>query len=171
MAALFSFPGVRDLADKEGRTALMWAAQRGNSAVLKVMLEREVELQAADKQGATGTHTPLPWLSRCQPLPSSLPPALHAASLAGHAACSQLLLQHGADMDAVDQNGHTPLFRACERGHTEAVVVLLNAGAAVGLLDAGGRSCLHWAASGGLSVICSSLLRQGLPVDSGDHGG
>lgn len=102
---------------------------------------------------------------------SPLPLALHAASLAGHAACGQLLLQHGADVDAVDQNGHTPLFRACERGHTEAVVVLLNAGAAVDLLDSGGRSCLHWAASGGLSVICSSLLRQGLPVDGGDHSG
>ena len=97
--------------------------------------------------------------------------ALHAAALSGHASCVQLLLQHSAKLDAVDSNGHTPLFRACERGHTEVVLVLSHAGASVDLHDNSGRSCLHWAASGGHSNICSSLLHHGLPVDSVDNGG
>lgn len=74
-------------------------------------------------------------------------------------------------MNAVDSNGHTPLFRACERGHTEVVVVLLHASASVELSDTSGRRCLHWAASGGHSAICSSLIHQGLPADTPDSGG
>lgn len=74
-------------------------------------------------------------------------------------------------MDVQDANGHTALFRACERGHTEVVMILIHAGADILLQDTSGRSCLHWAASGDHSVICVSLLRQGLPVDSMDNGG
>ncbi len=118
------------------------------------------------------SQTPFPPPSPLLP-PSSFPPspALHAAALSGHANCVQLLIQHGAPVDIADYNGHTPLFRACERGHTEVVVLLLRAGAMVELVDGSGRSCLHWAASGGHSVICSSLLHHGLPVDCTDSGG
>ena len=80
-------------------------------------------------------------------------------------------LQHGANANAVDSNGHTALFRACERGHTEVVVVLMNAGALWDLQDTSGRTCLHWAASGGHAAICSSLIHKGLPADSQDSGG
>ena len=52
MSALLSFPGVSDIPDQEGRTALMWAAQRGNHSVLKAMLEREVDVHAADTLGS-----------------------------------------------------------------------------------------------------------------------
>ncbi len=54
MTALLSFSAVEDIADGDGRTALMWAAQRGNYTVLKAMLEREGNVHACDKLGATG---------------------------------------------------------------------------------------------------------------------
>lgn len=41
--------------DNEGRTALMWAAQRGNYKVLEVMLQKEVDIHAFDNLGGTGT--------------------------------------------------------------------------------------------------------------------
>ena len=41
--------------DNEGRTALMWAAQRGNYKVLEVMLLKEVDVHAFDNLGGTGT--------------------------------------------------------------------------------------------------------------------
>ena len=40
--------------DSEGRTALMWAAQRGNYKVLEVMLQKEVDVHAFDNLGGTG---------------------------------------------------------------------------------------------------------------------
>lgn len=54
MSALLSFPDVTDQPDSEGRTALMWASQRGNYNVLKAMLERDVDIHVVDKLGATG---------------------------------------------------------------------------------------------------------------------
>ncbi len=71
----------------------------------------------------------------------------------------------------MDSNGHSALFRACERGHTEVVVVLCDAGASVSLADASGRVPLHWAASGGHSAITSSLIHQGVHADTTDQGG
>lgn len=40
--------------DNEGRTALMWAAQRGNYKVLEIMLQKEVDVHAFDNLGGTG---------------------------------------------------------------------------------------------------------------------
>ena len=54
MSTLLSFPNVEDLQDAEGRSALMWAAQRGNYNALKAMLDKKVSLHLADKSGATG---------------------------------------------------------------------------------------------------------------------
>ena len=54
------------------------------------------------------------------------------------------VVQHSANVNALDSRYHTPLFRACEMGHTEVVVTLLNAGASVDIVDADGRAPLHW---------------------------
>ena len=51
---MLSTPGVTDMPDNEGRTALMWAAQRGNYKVLEVMLEKEVDVHVFDSLGGTG---------------------------------------------------------------------------------------------------------------------
>ena len=56
VSALLSFSGVEDLQDSEGRTAVMWAAQRGNYNVLKAMLDKQIPPTTADKSGATGTY-------------------------------------------------------------------------------------------------------------------
>jgi len=70
--------------------------------------------------------------------------ALHAAALSGHASTVKLLLDHGAQIDAIDYMKHTPLFRACEMGHTDVVQTLIDDGARVDMLDEDGRSPLHW---------------------------
>lgn len=74
----------------------------------------------------------------------SLCPALHASGLSGHASSVKLLLDHGAQIDAVDRLKHTALFRACEMGHTSVVQSLIDYGARVDVLDFDGRSPLHW---------------------------
>ena len=78
---------------------------------------------------------------------------------------SLITTQHGATINAVDSNGHTPLFRACESGKSEVVLALLQHGASVELLDKDGQSCLHWAASGGHDFILTTLLHHGLEVN------
>lgn len=52
-------------------------------------------------------------------------PALHAAALSGHVSTVKLLLEHKAQVDALDVMKHTPLFRACEMGHKEVIQTLI----------------------------------------------
>lgn len=51
--------------------------------------------------------------------------ALHAAALSGHVSTVKLLLEHKAQVDALDVMKHTPLFRACEMGHKEVIQTLI----------------------------------------------
>ena len=91
---LSSAAGIQDAGDGEGRTALMWAAQRGNYAVLKTLLQAGCDPNAVDRLGASGQSLIHVHVHRCYTLPPSpLSAALHAAALSGHANCVQLLLQ------------------------------------------------------------------------------
>jgi len=45
--------------------------------------------------------------------------------LDGHLEVLRLLLDHGADKDAADEDGYTPLYRACYEGHLEIIKLLL----------------------------------------------
>ncbi|KXZ43633.1 hypothetical protein GPECTOR_84g309 [Gonium pectorale] len=72
--------------------------------------------------------------SRVSPLcyAEELPPAgwtLHAAAEKGHVEAVAALLQAGANKEAVDKTGATPLHIAAENRHVEAVAALLQAGA------------------------------------------
>lgn len=86
--------------DTEGRTALMWAAQRGNYKVLEVMLQKEVDIHAFDTLGGTGElgHKIIQACLSIFIITGMLfflllYVALHTASLSGHASCVLLLLQ------------------------------------------------------------------------------
>jgi ankyrin repeat protein len=48
-----------------------------------------------------------------------------------HTSFVRLLLEHGADIDAKNQQGHTPLYAACESGRLEAAEELIAHGADV----------------------------------------
>ncbi|XP_065888702.1 inversin-like [Dysidea avara] len=149
--ALLTDEQLKDVPDRDGRTAVMWAAQNGNYVVIQLLLDNQVsDVHACEKNGTT---------------------ALHIAALYGYANCVRLLLQHGAQVNTIDAEQQSPLFRACERGHTEVMVTLLQAGADVNLADNGGRTPLHWAASGGHSYMCSALIQQGVMVDASDKEG
>ncbi|KAM0499382.1 hypothetical protein ACHAP8_005530 [Fusarium lateritium] len=83
------------------------------------------------------------------------------------------LLAHGADIDAIDEKGDTPLHIASGRPEygkqglwkSEAVRILLEHGADVNILDKGGDSALHkasWAPN-----IVQELLTNGVDANIG----
>ena len=55
--------------------------------------------------------------------------ALHAAAYQGHEDMVQVLLLAGADLEAVDNDGTTPLYLAAQQKHKGVVQILLKAGA------------------------------------------
>jgi ankyrin repeat protein len=58
-----------------------------------------------------------------------------------------LLLSHGAEIDATDDRGRTALMTAAERGHAEVATMLIKRGADQAVRDKSGKSALDLAAN------------------------
>ncbi len=67
------------------------------------------------------------------------------AAMRGSRECLALLLDAGADVNAVDSFGQTALIAACWGGRVDCVRDLLSRGADASLTDAHGRSAKDWA--------------------------
>jgi hypothetical protein len=73
---------------------------------------------------------------------------LHFAARSGEADIVTALLHAGANVDAQDFLGITPLMLAASYGHSDVVDLLLRAGADAEKRDRNGESALHYAAFG-----------------------
>ena len=65
--------------------------------------------------------------------------ALHCAASKGHVDCVTSLLNHGASVDCVDDNGCTPLFYAATLGRIETATRIAENNANVNHVDLRGR--------------------------------
>lgn len=88
--------------------------------------------------------------------------ALHAAASRGRLDALKLLLAHGADVNAVEGWGASPLIAAAKSGCTECVTSLLKAGANPDHRDMNGRTALDYSASGspGLRSILIQVTKD-----------
>jgi len=68
---------------------------------------------------------------------------LQIASLHGRARAVAVLLDHGADLEAVDQNGRTALHSACHQGELDVAKQLIARTANVNASDHNGMTPLH----------------------------
>ena len=103
-------------ADHEGRTALHFACQRGNVAILKYLflhLEIGIEIRRHDKLGRT---------------------ALHYAVQSKRTEAIDLIFSRGADIRAVDAKGRTVLHHAAMRNNVAAFKRVLDLGGTDDLL-------------------------------------
>jgi hemoglobin len=100
---------------------------------------------------------------------------LHAAAAAGNVDLVELFLRLGADPNARDTGGHTPLYslaNECGWGGEGVVRALVRAGAAVDA-DDGVKHCtpLHMAARRGNSAVAAALLDCGASIEARDSAG
>lgn len=90
---------------------------------------------------------------------------LHYAVTYKQTACMELLLKHGADINAPDCTGMTPLHVAAMMGRKQEALWLLEHGAAIGPRDVFGDTPIHTAAVFGQGHLVKLLLDRGARLE------
>lgn len=98
-----------NLADKSGITPFIYAVKTGEKNLVELLLNHKANLNAVDK--VTGRTV------------------LHESAARGYSAIVDLLLKNGADKNAKDKSGFTPLSYAIKHGNQKAAEILKQAGA------------------------------------------
>ncbi|KAJ6784126.1 hypothetical protein PWT90_07276 [Aphanocladium album] len=154
LKALAAFSPVESL-DLSRQKLLLAAAERGNQAVVRWLLERNTYTEL---QGSSGL-TPLWQAIRCQEY-----------------AVAEVLLNHGANTNAAIDGLHDNLFyySVLRSGAAEGVPFfqrLLRCGADIDARDASGRTALYIAAVRSDYPILRYLLTEGAQVDTREKSG
>ena len=166
--------------DFDGNTAMIWAARRGNSGVVGILLERnDVDPNTADTKYG---RTPLLWaavnghegvmkilLERNDVDPNiagtkyGQTPLSWAAGNAEEAIVEMILERNDIDPNTADTKyGRTPLSRAAENGCYRVVRILLERNDVdPNIADTKyGRTPLSWAAENGREAVVRMLLER-----------
>uniref|UniRef100_A0A673WZ99 Ankyrin repeat domain 52a n=1 Tax=Salmo trutta TaxID=8032 RepID=A0A673WZ99_SALTR len=126
------------LLDHEEYTPSHWAAYQGHEGCLEVLLEHKT-CSSQEGNRFTPLHCVGLLLFACRT-------PLHAAACAEDVAGLQLVLRHGAEINAVDHTGRSALMVAADNGQSGTVAILLHrAKADLTLLDDNGNTALHLA--------------------------
>ncbi|KAI9770213.1 MAG: Ankyrin repeat domain-containing protein 44 [Geoglossum umbratile] len=170
-----------------GRTALLQAAARGHTDIVKVLLEAGATVKVADDTGSS---------------------FLHCAARGGRIEIVDLALKVGGNILETDQNGliplhiaveerfvdavtkflalqnasdqvkarvqemeRTPLHLAAEQGNVEVVTLLLKVDREINLVDTNELTALHLASENGHTEIAKLLLKDGANPDMTDDCG
>lgn len=131
---------------------LLDAAGKGDTNVVKAMLERGADVNAKDNEGET---------------------ALRLAVTSGKTDVVKLLIEKGADVNAISEDvlfGGTALMLAAVFGNMNMVQTLLDNGADVNAEDKNGITALMNAAFNGYLGIVRVLIERGADVNSNEYG-
>lgn len=121
-------------------TALWIAAAKGHFDVVRLLIERNAEVD-------------------CRISSNSTP--LRAAAFGGYLDIVRCLVENGADVNAHACGNSTPLMTTCHSGHLDVASYLLKHGAHINLQDNDERSCLHYASKQGHVQLVCELLATG----------
>jgi hypothetical protein len=114
--------------DANGETALSWAAACSRGVVVKALLDRGADVKVTRRlDGMTPLHRAMEGME------------------VGSGGIAVMLIARGADVNARERSGCTPLHIAAYRGYAEAVKVLLAHGADPTLKCADGQTPLAYA--------------------------
>ena len=129
--------------DAQGRTPLHRAAELGDAAQCRALLEAGAHYWERDVHGDA---------------------PLHLAARGGHVETCRLLAEQGEHslyVNPTNARGELPLHVAARGGFGEVCELLIAAGSDLGVRDSAGNTPLHAAAVGGVGCCVPMLLTQG----------
>ncbi|ETV90565.1 hypothetical protein H310_14690 [Aphanomyces invadans] len=98
--------------------------------------------------------------------------AIHFAALNGRRKVIAYILEHAPGaLNAVDEDGRTPLLYAIKSNEFASAKVLLDAGANPNIVESNGTSCLHEAAAHGSVRAIKALLDRGANLNASTKNG
>jgi ankyrin repeat protein len=142
---LLSHGAAVNMKDEHGRTALLFAVDKGFISVCRTLLDHGADANLQE-------------------------PILNAVGQ-GNEAIVQLLLSHGASMKSTDQSGRTPLYLAAAKGFTGLCRALAAQGADINAKDNRGRTPLHIAATLGNLPTVEFLVSNKAQIEAKDDAG
>ncbi|MCJ1354090.1 MAG: hypothetical protein MMC33_004077 [Icmadophila ericetorum] len=139
------------MSNSTGHTPLHYAVQHNFVDILKLLLQRNPDLEATTQDGSR---------------------ALHLAAANGGVEAVKLLLVAGVDINALNGQKHTALFNAAKRGSGTITELLLDRGADPTLEDHELDSTpLIQAATNDLATTVNFMLQKGLNLEVTDAEG
>jgi uncharacterized protein len=161
-------PSVVGSRDEEGTSALLYARYRGRLDLVDVILESAHELDVFEA-AAVGRVDRVRELVDANPglATAFAPDGFHALGLAaffGSPEVVRLLVERGADVNAVARNAQirtTALQAAAASSDNESARLLVEAGADVNVAQPGGFTARHAAAANGNEELVRLLLEHG----------
>ena len=159
-----------DRLDRDGYTPLHVAVRNGRLAITRLLLKQGVDVDKEDARGHTPIYHAIYTANpRIADLLLQAGAKLHATSMLIELAHQGIreresvryLVEHGADLEAKDEKGDTPLLIAIRQGNHKLAKHLVNFGADVTVTDSNGQTALQIAKSLDLSDIALLLRRNG----------
>lgn len=132
------------LAAGVGGTPLWYAASRGSTEIVALLLDRKANLEAVESTRRT---------------------PLYAAAEAGREDAARLLLDRGAKVDAASRRGETPLVAAVAGGHEPVARLLLSRGADPNRGSEEGEPLVVMALRARSATLAADLLAHGADPD------
>lgn len=138
--------------NKQGGTALLYAAENANAAAVSMIVS----------EASVGAFNALSYIINTPNLDGITP--LMFAVMNGNRDTAALLLEKGADVNAQDLNGMTALMIAARDGDDALTKLITDALPTLGTTDMNGWGPLYYASLGGHMQAASILISRNTPV-------
>lgn len=162
--------------DRNKYSLLHYAAQEGRQEMVAYLLERRLDPKATSEGGDTPLHCvgqggkDVEFLRRNgymgETQDSAQPRPMPTVESGDRTAIAKMLLERGADIEATNRYGYTPLHCAAMGGDTGVIRLLLDKGAKVNMSAGLGFSPLHYAVLNGPVESVEMLLDAGADIES-----
>lgn len=140
-----------DATTTDGMTALLFAAQNGDTAIVQFLVEHGADIKAQETA-----------FSRS---------AMHFAAENGNLECVKFLAEHGANLQDKDDYGATALHYAAKNNNLDVIKYLVGKKIDYLAKDVRGWSAMHYAADGGSIDVIKYLLAKGLNINELNESG